>query len=526
MSLNAKIITFAIIALALFIRLINGPHPSDDAFTTLHYAKNIVDNNGFVFNPSEQVLGTTTPLYTLVLAALYLPFRIELPWLALLVNCVADCATIFILIQLLRKLGVQNRWGIEYVAPLIFAIDVQSTSWCVDCMETSFFSFLLIATFYFTVGGKYKVGAIFASLCLFCRPEGLLIVALFLIAAWLLQKKLPWPEELIVLAVILPWWIFATLYFGSPVPQSLQAKSTLTYNSGNVYSGLRYFNMLIGDYRYDLNLTEEVKYPNPTIYYVELALKYLVTACFAGFGLLGAWTLWKLNRVLLSFTLAFILLYNGAYLFAIVFKHLRMFAWYLEPLTPWYLVLIGIGFTQAFAFLQERRGLQDKTKAKILLNSSLLVGFLLLFLTNQLQAYNWGRSREVSRGYFQSAASILAPYVKPSDTILAPEIGELGYYSKARIFDSSALISPEAATYYQPPINDQTFTKATLNMISALKPEYIVSLQGFLPDTIIGSDVIINNYKLIKTIDTSVFGPDDGALLIYGRNDTPIAKLV
>src|SRR5215510_13476622 len=41
----------------------------DDAFITYRYAQNLVMGYGFVYNPGEpSVLGTTTPLYTLLLA--------------------------------------------------------------------------------------------------------------------------------------------------------------------------------------------------------------------------------------------------------------------------------------------------------------------------------------------------------------------------------------------------------------------------------------------------------------------------
>src|SRR5437762_13129041 len=40
----------------------------DDAYTTLRYAANLANGSGFVYNPGERVWGTTTPLFTLLLA--------------------------------------------------------------------------------------------------------------------------------------------------------------------------------------------------------------------------------------------------------------------------------------------------------------------------------------------------------------------------------------------------------------------------------------------------------------------------
>ncbi len=60
----------ALICLALTARLLPGQRIVDDAYITFRYARNLVRGTGFVYNPGERVLGTTTPLYTLVLAAL------------------------------------------------------------------------------------------------------------------------------------------------------------------------------------------------------------------------------------------------------------------------------------------------------------------------------------------------------------------------------------------------------------------------------------------------------------------------
>jgi hypothetical protein len=41
----------------------------DDAFITYRYARNLATGRGFVYNEGERVLGTTTPLYAMILAA-------------------------------------------------------------------------------------------------------------------------------------------------------------------------------------------------------------------------------------------------------------------------------------------------------------------------------------------------------------------------------------------------------------------------------------------------------------------------
>ena len=44
------------------------PYAIDDAWITYRYAEHVGAGDGFVYNPGERVLGTSTPLYTLLLA--------------------------------------------------------------------------------------------------------------------------------------------------------------------------------------------------------------------------------------------------------------------------------------------------------------------------------------------------------------------------------------------------------------------------------------------------------------------------
>lgn len=53
-------IAFGILILVFSTRIIPGARIIDDAFITFRSARNILAGNGFVYNPGEQVLGTTT----------------------------------------------------------------------------------------------------------------------------------------------------------------------------------------------------------------------------------------------------------------------------------------------------------------------------------------------------------------------------------------------------------------------------------------------------------------------------------
>ncbi|MCB0084947.1 MAG: hypothetical protein KDE47_28600 [Caldilineaceae bacterium] len=64
------IVPLVLIGLAAALILwTDGPLDVDDALITYRYAENIATGQGFAYNVGEQILGTSTPLYTLLIAA-------------------------------------------------------------------------------------------------------------------------------------------------------------------------------------------------------------------------------------------------------------------------------------------------------------------------------------------------------------------------------------------------------------------------------------------------------------------------
>ena len=74
------------VLLALVVRLLAGPRTIDDAYITFRYARNLAEGLGFVYNPGQSVLGTTTPSYTALMSLAWLLSLHNLPAVALVLN--------------------------------------------------------------------------------------------------------------------------------------------------------------------------------------------------------------------------------------------------------------------------------------------------------------------------------------------------------------------------------------------------------------------------------------------------------
>ena len=103
-----------------------------------------------MFNPGEYVQGTTTPLYTLLMAGLALPSGASLrvaeaaaapfPVMALVVNALAKAATCLMLWQIGKRLGAG--WA-GLAAALVWAVAPYSVTFAIGSLETSLYVFLL-----------------------------------------------------------------------------------------------------------------------------------------------------------------------------------------------------------------------------------------------------------------------------------------------------------------------------------------------------------------------------------------------
>jgi len=69
-------------ATALVLCALNFGQIYDDPYITFTYAENLATGEGFVFNPGEQVLGTTAPGYAFLLGILALPDADSIPDIA------------------------------------------------------------------------------------------------------------------------------------------------------------------------------------------------------------------------------------------------------------------------------------------------------------------------------------------------------------------------------------------------------------------------------------------------------------
>ena len=141
----------------------------DDPFITYRYAHNIVRGLGFVYNPGERVMSTTTPLFTLVLAAVS-PLWSDLPRLANLIGAMSlalGALLLYWMADILKEPVVGWAGLLLYPTSPLLLHSLGS--------ETPLYVAFCLACFVFYWRSSYILTAIFCALAILTRPDGLLV---------------------------------------------------------------------------------------------------------------------------------------------------------------------------------------------------------------------------------------------------------------------------------------------------------------------------------------------------------------
>ncbi|GAB4476486.1 MAG: hypothetical protein Kow00124_18640 [Anaerolineae bacterium] len=504
---TAALIGLALLAIAA--RLIPGPRIIDDAYITYRYAANLAAGHGLVYNPGEPVLGTTTPLYALLLVpAALLGGPAALPVVSPILNTLVDAANVVLLALLARRLLGENLPGL--LAGMLWAVAPRSVTFAIGGMETALAVALMLAAFTLWLGGRSRPAAALTALATLTRPDALIwagpLALGMIVERWRSTQgkplaRLPWAELGVYLAVVLPWVIYGTLTYGSPLPHSIAAKSAA----------------------YDLPPTHAL-----TALVQQFSTPFVEFEAFGPGGAMagsviyaGLFAVGSLHLIRRDGRAAALVAYPALFWLAFGLANPLMFRWYTTPpLAVFMLALIGgvTAFTQALRSAPARHAVLGAAGA--------------LWLGMSLNAWTLHPDHGPDRPapsmawialelQYERAARLLAPYVEPDTVIAAGDIGAVGWYSGARILDTLGLVSPQSTAYYPLPasmIAGMAYAVAP-DLILEERPDYLIILEIYGRRGLLLDPRFEQSYRLIERIESDVY--DSDGMLIYARRDMP-----
>jgi arabinofuranosyltransferase len=528
---TALVAIMMVVCLAIGARLLPGMRTIDDAYITYRYAGNILAGNGFVFNPGERVLGTTTPLYTFLLVILGFftggagaPF----PAISLAINAIADALTCLLLFNLGRRLG--SIWA-GLATAIVWAIAPYSVTFAVGGLETSLYVLLLTATVYAHIRKQHNQAAIYGALALLTRPDALILLGPLALdrllhssrwrmkAPWISGRTsgknhpITWSEAGLFLIPVAVWVLFSSLYFGSPLPHSITAK-TLAYRLG------------------------------PAAGFIRLLQHYATP--FMGYQIFGTWWIGA-GMVLYPFLFVVgarralrqnariwpFLAYPWLYFAAFSIANPLIFRWYMTPPLPAYFLGILLGLDQVLNGILSKLKSWAGRSSRAGLQFAALAGIILILAPTLMSLQDWtahpdhGLARPAPEMawyklelLYSQAADYLAPEISARanpPTLAAGDVGALGYYTSARILDTVGLNSPITTRYY--PLDPKYYIinyAIPADLIIDQKPDYVVILEVYGRLSLLEDARFHQSYVLRRKLPTDIYG-SDGMLIFEKR---------
>ena len=433
-----------VVVLVFFVTVnLHFDYTPDDTYIYLQYAKNIARGEGFSFNAGEPSYGITGPLWVLLIAG---GTKLGLdPYIVAKTLDVLFASLAIIAFYALAFAVIRDR-VFALLAAWMFSFDAWFLRWSASGMETSLAVLLAIIAVWYAYTKEYVVASFVAVILTLVRPEGALLFVVILLDALLnaRDRTVRWRAlagSVLMYGMILSMWlVFAYAYFGSVVPNTLQAKSTslasLPVLWFTTFSSLKI-----------LGATQVVPL-------LLLILGIAVTVRHYG------WRIIKEEGVFVLWIVALPVLY--------ILLSVQVISRYLVLLIPFVVIygVWGIKRLELTAVISPQRSLL-----------MLLVVAGISLVQNQ---YVY-RSRVVPHmnNFTMGMSECLKPIAywlrsnTPQDaTILTPDIGMLGYVTERTVYETAGLVTPAIKKAFRGASYDEGMAQRRYEHV--LRPDYIV----------------------------------------------------
>ena len=431
-SWSKRLLVFALPVIVLLFYLRASSHfdyTTDDAYIYLQFANNFIQGKGISFNAGEPTYGITSPLWLFVIS-LGGWLGVDLFLAAKAIDLViASCAILvfyFVAFEVIRDMIV------SMLATFAFSLHIGLLRWAGSGMETSLSVLLVLAVFLFCLRNEYLLSIVFAALLTLTRPEACILVGFLLYDIYINSHDKQRARKLIIrvtavyAALLAPWLIYAYVTFGTVIPNTALAKSRFGFDLPDMIDRvLGIINILgasdavaivvlIGSGVF-LFIYFRKNTPSKESDEEKFFLKRL---SILGFG----------------WIIALPLLY--------CIRHVVVVQRYLLLISPFILVL---AFSFLFRTVMKSR-FAKFTYATVVLCAGLIViqnqTVYRVVVAPGIEAHEIGINTSLI-----SIGKWLKENTSPEETVLAWDIGAVGFYSDRKICDAAGLVTPGMIPY-------------------------------------------------------------------------------
>jgi hypothetical protein len=465
----------------------------DDECIIFQYVKNISTGHGWTFNPGMTINGCTSVLYPLLLAC-FAKLGFNIPSTALWVSLFFLACCGIVVHFLLKQNGYPKA---AYLAPLLIIVRVISL-WSLG-LETTFALFLSFLSIYFYFQKRYTLTTALLALTVLTRPDTMLLAGILFFHFLLTTRKIPWPQVLLFILLLLPWGIFSWVTFKSFFPNTLYSK---------IVQGL------LENLPLWKRISLRVLDPLPVGFLEPLHFKKFFMGIFILLMLGGLVKIFFEKKEDLSDTnkyklLGILLLWGVLHMTLYIYLKIPVgYRWHMAPVAGIYCILAAVSIESLTSFLKN----PVRVFVIILLFGLFLIPEIIIYTA--FVTHDWNHRNRTT--FYLEVANWLRDNTPPSATIGAYEVGILGYFSNRTIIDMAGLVTPGVSRH--------TFLNDSYWAIRYYRPDYFVRfsppISGYdfaIPDT--WREQAYRPEKVIHFSDTTV------TLVLYKKvNDAVIPQ--
>jgi len=519
-NLNRKfILLFCVVAFIIpLCYIFYTGHIWEDFFITFKFSRNLAEGNGLVYEPGIRVHGFTSPFGVLLPALCYLISTDKTYFGTIWIFRILFCLPAFIsggVCIIKTFLGPEKNSNLKYsmipalFAALFYLFETKSVIFSVNGMETAFMLMFFAWAFYLMQYGiekKWLLTGIAWGGLMWSRPDSCIYVAALMLTTFIFAEKRQRAvigiikAALLTTAVYLPWFIWAWLYYGTPVPHTVTAKGSQLFNNGITGFLSRWYE--------HTSWVFAPVYPHfggwPQI--VAIFATALSIFCFLYWML--PWTKTSENENTEENSRLEKIAKTASFLFFILSLYLGFmtfpYPWYFPPVAMIGIMAIVAGTFQLFHRLKDP---VRRIRYPIFINTIILLLFIFILIMTSFQMRI--QQNIIENNTRTVIGKWLKKNIRRDDRIFLECLGYIGYFSEGKMLDYPGLCTPEVVAL----LKDKQLNRATV--IPELKPEWLV-LRPAEVQEICQMPFFKRDYIIVKEFDSQ------GALkkmnYIPGRN--------
>jgi hypothetical protein len=412
------------------LSLLLGHWGFDDSYITYRYARNLLTDQGLVYNIGQRTLSTTTPFYAILLAGLGV-IRVDLPLLSNVLSALALVLASGILAVWSSNRG-QQATGMIVALLLVFSpllLMTVGTEMCLCVLS-------ILVGLYAYDRSSLAISAGALALAAMIRPDG--VIAAMAVVIYHLALRRPFPRQPVLLYVGLVgiWYAALWFYYGSPIPVSVVAKM----QQGQMAISTRFAAGFLGIVRI---------YGRQPLYWLHAVLIVV-----------GIGAIVTKSRHWLP-----LMLWTVLYFLAYTLSGVSRYPWYYAPLIPAFVVSVAEG-----AIVAIRRLVLTRFPRPLVAGvTGLLLVALLAPLIQGVVSMVWRADPRLQ--VHREIGQWLQANTPPMATVGTLEVGIIGYYANRSMIGFAGLIQPEVADHLT---STSTYLGTATWAIQTYRPDYVV----------------------------------------------------